>query len=647
MNKLGWCERVMSRGPQLFKLLIGLLLCLVPQSSQAQSAGTLPHAPPLSIEGELIEWSEYASWLVRLRGRDHVESFARRFALERESRAVGIELDLAALKAEVQSEITQRIERAFGGDRSQWERELAIQQLTPESHAAIRLDELVVERTTQALVQRRRVLSEAQLVRAWEREYGPQGTTLQLSRLFLGVELPAQPPGATRDEVLELGRKARAQALVRAKQLTAELERGAEFEALVEEHSQDATSRARGGKLEGDFIFKDWPGVRPADLLNLDVGQTSEPLYSRGGYNIFRVDVREQHPLEEVRAEVEELARGEAASASEAAALKAELFNALHIEVLDELDHAVSSTDPRLARPVFIIDGEPITRQRFAEWLVPTRGRTLVSVFVAHRTVDSLAREAGLSVSRVEIDTRASEDTQQLIQLFHKGDRDEWLAELGAKGQTEADFLRRVRLLLAHTLLAEKLLLARREVTPELIERTWRERYGEGGRSLDVRFIMKTIPTPAQGVLTSQADIERYIEEQTAAAMAFLAKLRARAQQGEDFSALARTYSEDPRTRDRGGRGVGRFALHTWPQEVQETLKQLAPGEIAPPYAMTNQFFLFELAGVVEVPLEEVREALALELRDMRPSRVEVAGFVNEQTRGLEVKVLPGMSERP
>ena len=76
---------------------------------------------------------------------------------------------------------------------------------------------------------------------------------------------------------------------------------------------------------------------------------------------------------------------------------------------------------------------------------------------------------------------------------------------------------------------------------------------------------------------------------------------------------------------------------------MQSLLRSLSPGQVAPPYEMNGQFFLFELAGIVVVPLEEVREELARSLQTEPPSQVEVAGYVNRLTQGLEVSLLPGM----
>ncbi len=625
--------------------LLALVLCLVGALPTAPRAASRQarHASPLAIDGVEVSWTEYATWLVHFRGRENVRAFALRRALDRTASAERIHLREEDLRGLISREIEQRVAAAFEGDRARWEAELALQQLTPESYVSTRLEELKVQEWTEALARKRRVLDEGALRERWEQTYGVEGRSLEVARLFLKVTLPPQREGATRDEVLELGRKARAAVELRAKELAARVAAGEEFSALAREFSEDVASREQGGRLPGRFLASAWTGVDEAMLAELPLGGVTAPIYSRGGYNLFQVVDRTLHPFEDVRAELEQELLSAPATAAESERLNAELLDGLAIELLPELDREVDLADPRLERPVFTIDGVPITREVFAAWLIPARGRPLASAFVDRRAVRELAQEEGLSLTRVEIDTRIAQDTERLISVFHQGDRDAWLAEQEAKGSSEAEFYRASELRVSHTLLAEKLLLAQRVVTPELVERAWRERYGEGGRSLDVRFILMTIPDPEEGELAGPEEVKRYIAEQSRRILELLERLRKRAQNGEDFSALARTYSEDPLTRDTGGRTAGRFELHTWPEEVQGLLRALSPGEVAAPFEMNGQFFLFELAGIVVVPLDEVREQLASELQVEPPSQVQVAGFVNRLTQELEVSLLPGM----
>ena len=101
-------------------------------------------------------------------------------------------------------------------------------------------------------------------------------------------------------------RQSEAQALARATDIRRRITSGAAtFEALAREYSSDA-SAAEGGALgwaiPGQFV----PEFEQA-MNNLDPGQLSEPVLTRFGVHLIRVDDRRQHTLS--GSEQRELAR--------------------------------------------------------------------------------------------------------------------------------------------------------------------------------------------------------------------------------------------------------------------------------------------------------------------------------------------------
>lgn len=95
-----------------------------------------------------------------------------------------------------------------------------------------------------------------------------------------------------------------------AADLIAQLEDGADFAALAEEHSKDPGSAQRGGSL-GNFT----PGrmVKPFEdaAMALEVGEmTEEPVKSQFGYHIIRLDDRGEvpvPPLSQVAGQIQQL----------------------------------------------------------------------------------------------------------------------------------------------------------------------------------------------------------------------------------------------------------------------------------------------------------------------------------------------------
>ncbi len=600
-------------------------------------------APPLTIDGAPVAWLEFANWLVQIQGGYNLEEFVFDQLVERAARRAELHLTLEEIDAEIDADIDERLRTAFGGDRALWEDELRRLGTDPESYRAERRIEERLTLTIDRLVQEQRVVMPEAVRLEWEDRYGPDGRQLYASRLFVRVRAPGQPEGLTREESLAIGEEARRVAEERANELFAELAAGADFDELVQEHSDDHITRKRGGKLPDPIVPADWPAADETALRAWVLGGVLPPFLDGGGYNLLRLDRVEVTPFEDVAADLTLDLQLAPADQDELQALKAELTEPVRIEYLPEVRREVTVEKPRLDRPVAQIDGTPLLRRDFATWLIRRRGRPFARTFMEHGVVERLAAEADLEPTAIEIEQRVQDDVERQITLFSKGDRERWLQELAANGQSVDDFMQVAKMRTRHTLRAEALLRADRVVTDEDVRREWESRYGVGGNSLDVRLILRRLPQPPEESLTSDEELRKYIAVENEKAMTFLRRLAQRVRDGEDFGALARTYSEDARSRDRGGRSEGRFELHTWTEDVQDQLRALLPGEVTEPIIYGGEYLLFELAGRVQVPLEDVAAGLREELLTRQPSQIEVSGYVNGLTQSVEVEVLPAL----
>lgn len=640
-------------------LLVSLLGLFSPASSLAQAPDAAPpsrateqaraaeHAPPLAIDGAPISWNEFSQWLMPLQGLSNREEFILEQLLLREARRLDVSLDQGGMVAEIEDVIQERINSAFGGDQSLWEEELNRLEQTPEIFRAEKLN--LARRTflTNAILQRTRSISDEQVRDLWEQRHGLDGREMQVSLLFLKITPPPQPPGTTREENIARNEAAKEQALRSAADLRASFQNGTPFESLVREFSNDAPSRERGGKLLESFSLSRWPNAPVEGLRRLQVGQVLEPFYGDGGICLMRLDSVKPTTFASVAAALRDELQNAEADQVESQALWSNLRGNSRTEVHPEMIRVPTLEDPRLERPVLSIDGEPFTREAYATWLMARRGRPLMRTFAQHREVETRARAAGIEISQVEVEARVLEIVDRQIFEFFKGDREDWLAELAANGSSLDDYLQVARIRVRHNLLAETLILSDREITMEDVHRAWEERYGENGQSLDLRYILRRIPPPADGEALSDEERRQYLADQGKIILEFLNQLRERAMNGEDFGALARTYSEESDSRDRGGRRQERIQLHTWPESIQKRLKALQVGEVAEPVEFGGGVFLLvELAGKVEVPLKEVAEALRAELDAQRPTQVNVSSEINSWTMGIHVQALPGMYQQ-
>ncbi len=623
--------------------IAALLLTFAPAASPAQAGATptpavataeLPPAP-LSIDGTPVPWTEFSAWLVLLQGPANLEDFAFDWLLRREAEAAGLAIEEAELRARIEADVEARVRNTFGGDRSRWMAELESAGQSVETFFATRLLEERRQAWIDGLARMRRVVKEEDVRQRWEASYGLGGRRLRVSRLFLEVITPKQTPGATRDENIEAGNRARAAVRVEAEALATRLAQGADFGALVREHSDDAATRDSGGILEQHLEPNDWPGLDAEAIEGLEAGEVCAPFYSRGGFNLLKVDSVELTPFETVAAQLERELVAEPASIAETVDLRADLMASAPLERLPELTREVEVDAARLERPVLTLGNTPVSRGEFSRWLMQERGLPLLRTFMQHRAMAT--RAAGLEPTSLEIEQRVQEDLEHQIGAFFQGKREKWLADVAARGQTVEDFLHIARIRTRHNMRAERLFLAQREVTDAMLRQAWTDRYGEDGHSLDVRNLVRHLPTPEADQFESEEELRAWIDEQTSEIQAFLGRLRQRALDGEDFDALVRTHSEDSASRDRGGRPEGRFELHQWPEDLQEELRALPAGGVAEPRQFGTTFVLFEVAGRVHVPFEEVEAELRKSLETARPSQVEVASFINGETSQVVV----------
>ncbi|MFT7669888.1 MAG: hypothetical protein ACI8X5_002595 [Planctomycetota bacterium] len=626
------------------------LLALAPSSVAepfCQESVTEKVPPPaLSIDGQPIAWNEYAQWLLLLQGEGNSEEFISNYLVTQAAQEGGITATNEQLLKSVNESVNVRVERAFNGDRNLWVAELERLGQTPEIYFEERLTPARFEFQIDELVKARRIVTDEQVRDLWESRYGPEGRAMQMSLLFLKISAPAQPQGTSRDENIQLSENAKNETFARANKLLANIREQGNFEEMVQEHSGHAASRAKGGKLEGPLVLTAWPGASREGLRALKVGEVLEPFFGDGGVNLLRLGSFTKTLLADVEASLRDELQNMRADQAETAELIKSLdpLGAAAVTLTEEMNRKVSAEKPRSDRPVFQIHNEPVTRRQYSRWLLARRGRPLIRTFAQHRYTLERAHDVGIVLTSVQIEQRVEEDLGRQIELFFKGDRDAWLTNLANDGKTVSSFMHVARIRTAHNLRAEQIILLDRQVSDEDVKREWQDRYGKDGRAMDLRYIMRRIPEPLEGQLTTEAEINAYIAAKTQQGLEFLSELRQRAQNGEDFAALARTYSEEAESRERGGRPMERVKLHEWPEDLQKMLWALKPGEMTVPVEFgMGSFFLIELAGLVHVPLEEAEAELRADLQKRRPGQVEVSSFLNHATRTMQVKALQGM----
>lgn len=223
------------------------------------------------------------------------------------------------------------------------------------------------------------------------------------------------------------------------------------------------------------------------------------------------------------------------------------------------------------------------------------------------------ARELKLTVASDEIDKSIDS-----IKRDNNLTDAQLMEALAAQGMTMAAYRQDVkRQILRYRVLqiavGAKIAISDREV------QSYYDRYVRGSE-IEVRaaHIFLAIPPGA--------DAGAVLEREQAAA-----ELRRRVEAGEDFAALARSYSEDPATRDEGG-DLGYFGKDLLPKAIEEVVFAMRVGEVRGPIRADRGFHVLQLIDRREKPaqpLEDLQEDIRNRLRQKVVEK-ETRTYLNE-----------------
>lgn len=638
-------------------LAVALALALLAPGLQAQksvrgvgtdvapSAASASPSSVLSVNGEEIPSEDFGTWLIEEVGPPLVREFAEGLAVAREARSRGFSVTPEQVEAELGRELGLRIDGAFHGQRAEWIEELARLGRSETGHLAQRRVELEPLLWATALAADGRVVPEDKIERDWERFHGPRGRSYDLDVLFVQVVVPSGGGSGEfqreRHEAAVVA--ARAAGQQEALALRGRALAGEDFAALAREHSEDEATRAAGGRLDR-FRSAGWPADFVDALFELERGALSAPLFARGGWWLVRVRDWVDTPLEGCRAELE---RGLVAAGPEQDEVGA-AWNAVAARTVIEVQPgmlAAPALDGEDPDPIaLLVDGEPVTRRQFAHWLLRTRGEASWQHFTENWLLARRAREAGVSVSKEELEQRASEELDELLARSYKGERDVLRAYLTAARVDEGLYMAQLEQRMRWRLLAEKLILSERQVGEEQVRARFEQLYGHEGRRVRARVILLEIKRPDLPPGLSNEEVNARVAAVREARRADAEQLRARALGGEDFTTLARQASDEPRSRERGGELEGGFQADAWPPLVASAVSALERGTVSEPLLAGRYWALFEVIESESVRLEDERERILQELRTERPSVPEVAGYRNTLFQAAAVEILPGMT---
>jgi hypothetical protein len=608
----------------MLSLLLALTCAGAPQDAAPRA---FLEGPALVIDGEVVSWAEYGSYLVREHGAKQASAFANHIAIERAAREAGIVLGTEELDERALAEIDRRVRGAFAGDRDAWLAELAGLGTTEAHWMVVRRAELRDELRLERLVKARRVIRDEDVHALWEQRHGPGGRSIRVHALRLQYAVPSSEGTTDVEERKRRERAVQEDLLSRLGTLRSRVLSGEDFDTLARSAGEDAEAAAGGGAWSEPFRWELWPAEVRDALRSLPVGGVSAPLYGRGCFNLFRVVSEEFTPFEPIADLLREELRDRPVGGEESGPFLTSLAVPGGVVVLPELSS--ESLDP--APSVLRIGEEEFSRGEVLAWLAPLIASREALPFVRLHLCERELSRRGLAVSPEQVLARVQQEIEDLVERVHGGDFARWHDELTKRGMDEARMRRNLAVSARLDLSAETILRSMRTVTDADVRALHEERFGPDGRRLDLRVLRASIRLPPESQRASAAEREEMRHAAHDACEKELRRLRERAlAEGEDFGALARANSDEPESRDLGGRYAGGFPWERFAPEVRKELRALQPGEIAGPLEVGDALWLFELAGADSVPLASVQDELRAELASRAPTALECGHYLDE-----------------
>jgi parvulin-like peptidyl-prolyl isomerase len=230
-----------------------------------------------------------------------------------------------------------------------------------------------------------------------------------------------------------------------------------------------------------------------------------------------------------------------------------------------------------------------------------------VAYLVQRVQYEQQAEKLDVKVSEAEVDKRVQ---QVLKQPFFKGDEAKLAAELKKQGYTSEQFRADLRALALRDALVAKI-TKDVKVDDAAVKASYEQNQAKYTvqESRDVRHILLAV-RKKDGAVDYPAS--------RALADDVYAQLKA----GGDFAALAKKYSQDPGSKDNGGKYTVPRGQTVAPFE--QTAFNLGVGELSRPIKTEYGYFLIEPLGALKpghvTPLAEARAAIVSELRSTKQS---------------------------
>ncbi len=259
----------------------------------------LPEGVLAIVEGEEVTLEAYKDYLWQVERRTWLRGFVDQMLLEKKARELGVTVSEEEVRRKVEEETQRDVELFHKGDVQAWRSALAKRWWTPADERARKAVKLRSELLQAACVLATRVVTEEQIRKRFERDYGPGGIDYELRQIVVS----ARRAGVrTPDPDFEAKARAKAERILR------ELRDGADFEEMVSLYSDDAWTKPQGGAIP-----KYRPNLYRSEEFDAAVRSLTEPgqlsglVKTRRGFHILQLIRRRVTNYEDVKEELRQI----------------------------------------------------------------------------------------------------------------------------------------------------------------------------------------------------------------------------------------------------------------------------------------------------------------------------------------------------